>query len=183
MTNRKEKLESACRSFLCPGLALRKEMPRRRKGTEDTEDAPFLKQEQKPVVIMDEGEDFDDASSSDEDHDDDPVVQSYDVFISNQLQDQIYLLQYPIRNPDEEYYDQSAPYTARIKPKEGFDIDVPIDIRNYRVSREDKFSGLHLDPSVKAEARTFDRQRLSGKCQSNQANYFVGVFTGGDTGR
>ena len=120
--------------------------------------------------------DLDDPSFSEDDNDDDPVVKSYDVFISNQLKDYIYLLQYPIRNPDEEYYAQSAPYNARIKPNEGsFDLDVPIDNRNYSISRGDKFGGSHLG----SESRTFDRQRLSGKCQSNQANYFVGVFTGG----
>jgi hypothetical protein len=159
----------------------REEMPpRRRKGNKETGDAPFQPQEQKPVEIMDGVEDLDDPSSSEEDHSDDPIVKSYDVFISNQLKDHIYLLQYPIRNPDEEYYSQSAPYNARIKPNEGsFDLDVPIDSRNYNFSRGDKFGGSQLDPSIKAESRTLDRQRLSGKCQSNQANYFVGVFLGG----
>jgi DNA-directed RNA polymerase III subunit RPC5 len=150
--------------------------PRRRKGNKETEDAPYQPQEQKPTEIMDNVEDLDDPSSSEEDNEDDPIVKSYDLFISNQLKDHIYLLQYPIRNPDEEYYAQSAPYNARIKPNEGsFDLDVPIDNRNYCISRGDKFSGSHLD----SESRTFDRQRLSGKCQSNQANYFVGVFNGG----
>ena len=154
-------------------------MPRRRKNTKETEDAP-QPQEQKPVEIIEDADDFDDPSLSEDDNEDDPVVKSYDVFISNQLKDSIYLLQYPIRNPDEQYYDQSAPYNARIKPNEGsFYLDVPIDNRNYSVSRGDKLSGSHMDFSIKTESRTFDRQRLSGKCQSNQAKYFVGIFTGG----
>lgn len=154
-------------------------MPPRRKSNKKTEDAP-RPQEQKPVEIMDDVDELTDPSFSEDDNDDDPVVKSYDVFISNQLKDYIYLLQYPIRNPDEEYYDQSAPYNARIKPNEGsFDLDVPIDNRNYSISRGDKFGGSQMDSGIKTDSKTFDRQRLSGKCQSNQANYFVGVFTGG----
>jgi DNA-directed RNA polymerase III subunit RPC5 len=158
-------------------------MPRRRLRSRDTEQDSFQHQEKKPIEIIDDADNDEVVSSSGDETDedqDDPVVKSYDVFMSNQLRDHIYLLQYPIRNPDEEYYDESAPYSARIKPNEGsFEIDVPIDNRNYNTLNGDRLRGPHSDGILKTELRIFDRQRLSGKVQSNHANYFVGVLNGG----
>jgi RPC5 protein len=119
-------------------------------------------------------------SSDEEEYNDDPVIKTYDVFFSNQLMDQIYLLQYPIRNPDEQYLDDCAPLLARIKPNEGsLELDVPIDVQNYSSFRGEKFAGSPADANVKPENNVLDRQRLNGKRQPNQANYFVGTIRGG----
>ena len=83
-----------------------------------------------------------DLSLSDEETDEsDPVVKSYDVFLSDQLADKIYLVQYPIRNPDEQYYDENAAFEARIKPTEGLlEVDVPISVSNPRSERKCVFA-------------------------------------------
>jgi len=120
------------------------------------------------------------SSSEEEEYGDDPVLKTFDVFVSNQLKDNIYLLQYPIRNPDEQYFDDSAPLLARLKQNEGaMELDVPIDTQNYNASRGEKFASAHMDPNVKSENKVLNQQRLSGKAQSNQANYFVAVVRGG----
>lgn len=136
------------------------------------------REEIKTIEVSDE-ESEDITSSSDED-DDDPVVNTYDVFVSNQLKDHIYLLQYPLRNPDEQYYDHSAPYEARMKAKEGIlELDVPVDPNNFSILRGEKFAGHSQgDHSVKQELKVLDRQRLSGKTHTNEASYFVGLMRG-----
>jgi DNA-directed RNA polymerase-3 subunit RPC5 len=121
-------------------------------------------------------------SSSDEELDDDPILKTYDVFISDQLKDHLYLLQYPIRNPDEQYYDESAPYEGRIKPKEGLlELDVPLDPNNFSLLRGEKFAGIGQgEHGVKLETMVLDRQRFTGRIHQNEANYFVGVVRGGE---
>ena len=119
------------------------------------------------------------TSSSDEDIDD-PVVTTYDIFISDQLKEHLYLLQYPIRSSEEQYYDQDVPYTARMKPKEGtLEVDVPLDQNNISVLRGEKFAGnLQAEHGIKQEISVLERQRLSGKTHENEASYFVGIFRG-----
>ncbi len=51
------------------------------------------------------------------DEDDDPVVQEVDVFLSKQLSENLYLLQYPVR-PVHMGYDDAEHLAARIKPKQ-----------------------------------------------------------------
>jgi DNA-directed RNA polymerase III subunit RPC5 len=61
---------------------------------------------------------------------DDPVIAEYDVYVTPDLQEQIYLLQYPNRSRDKA--DSHASNTAvdvRIKPKSGFmEIDMETNI-------------------------------------------------------
>jgi RPC5 protein len=158
-------------------------MSRRRKsGNKEKVDESFGKGKDSIGIQDDIDKDQDLFSSDEEEYDDDPVVRTYDVFVSNQLDDHIYLLQYPIRNPDEQYSDESAPLQVRMKPKEGaIELDVPIDTQNYSIVRGEKFAGSLTDSAVKPESKTLDRQRLSGKPQPNQATYFVGVMRGGVT--
>jgi RPC5 protein len=152
--------------------------PRKTRGTLDPENEE-MEVESTPIEIPDD--DLDLSSSSEEEYEDDPVVKTYDVFLSDQLKDQIYLLQYPIRNVEEQYLGEEAPYNARIKPGEGaLEMDVPIDTQNFSISRSERFvNGLATDVNVKREVKTFDRQRLSGKAQPNQASYFVALALGG----
>lgn len=152
--------------------------PRRRKPAKGAE-ITAAEQEGSRIEIADDSEDNDSLSSEDEDEDD-PVIKTYDVFVSDQLKDHIYLLQYPIRNPQEQYYEDSAPFEARIKPKEGMlELEVPFDPNNLSLIRGEKFAGQSADSGVKRESRVLDRQRLSGIAQPSQANYFVAMTRGG----
>ncbi|KAL1643750.1 hypothetical protein SLS58_004766 [Diplodia intermedia] len=69
------------------------------------------------------------------DHDDDPVLAEYDVFITPELEEQIYLLQYPNRGRDQPYNERSnsKPLEVRMKPNTGFiEVDVPVNVHgNY----------------------------------------------------
>lgn len=159
-------------------------MPRQRKGSKAKDDGPIEAPRESVEIREDVNEKGGASSSSDEEAGDDPVVKTFDVFVSHKLKDYIYLLQYPIRNPDEQYHDDSAPYQARIKPTDGsLEIDVPIDTTNYNVDQGQKFAGAQTNSNGKREKKVLDRQRLSGKAQLNQASYFVGVMRGGLTFR
>jgi len=149
-------------------------MTRRRNG----EDESFAERKE-AIIIQDDIQDEVFSSSDEAEYDDDPVVKTYDVFLSNQLKDHIYLFQYPIRNPDEEYRDEAAPFTVRMKPIEGaMELDVPIDTINFSAPLGEKFGASHTDLNTKSENKRLDRQRLSGKPQKNHANYFLGVMRG-----
>jgi DNA-directed RNA polymerase III subunit RPC5 len=146
-------------------------MARRRKSGREEKygDQQQPPQEERPIEILDDIEGLD----SDEEPDDDPVIKTYDVFVSNQLKDHIYLLQYPIRNPDEQYYDDFAPFNARIRPKEG-SMEVDVSINRPPARELDR-----KDSAVNSDTNAMTRQRLSGKSQLNQANYFAAVINGG----
>lgn len=157
-------------------------MPPRRRRTKDPEEESRDHGEI-AIEIPDNIDDDDSPSSEDDEYDDDPVVKTYDVFVSDQLKDHIYLLQYPIRSQDEQYYAESAPLEARMKPKEGtLELDVPIDPHNYSIFRGEKFAGhQQTESGVKRETRPLDRQRLSGTTQPLHASYFAAVMRGGLT--
>ncbi|KAJ9623101.1 hypothetical protein H2203_006034 [Taxawa tesnikishii (nom. ined.)] len=62
--------------------------------------------------------------------DEDPVTAEYDVFITPDLAEKIYLLQYPIRNREQPYNDRhgAMPTEMRIKPGAGFmEMDVEMN--------------------------------------------------------
>lgn len=69
------------------------------------------------------------------DSEDDPVVAEYDVYITPEMEQQLYVLQYLNRPPDQPFTKatESQPSEVRIKKDSGFiEVDVPIDIRqNY----------------------------------------------------
>jgi DNA-directed RNA polymerase III subunit RPC5 len=157
-------------------------MRRSRKSSKATE-LPSTTQPISIEVPDDDGDgDGDDQSSSSEGEcEDDPVLKIYDVFVTDQLKDHTYLLQYLIRNPEEPYYDRSSPYTARIKSKEGIlEVDVPLDQNNFSLLRGEKFA-VHsqTEPGVKQDNRILDRQRLGGRAHENEASYFVSTVRGG----
>lgn len=151
-------------------------MPRRRNATtRDTEEEP---EEQQNAIEINDDDDDDEDVSSDEDFDDDPTVRTYDIFMSDQLKEHIYLLQYPIRNPEDSYCDEYSPSEARIKPNEGvLEVDVPIIKQDFSFLHGQKIVGTQSD-GVRQEARDTDQQRLSGKTQTNQANYFLATMRG-----
>jgi DNA-directed RNA polymerase III subunit RPC5 len=63
--------------------------------------------------------------------DDDPVKAEYDIFITPQLAEDLYLLQYPNRNRRYPYNERgyAKPMELRVKPKAGFlEIDVPVNV-------------------------------------------------------
>jgi hypothetical protein len=150
-------------------------MPRRRKATKDTGDDP---EEQRNAIEINDDDNEDEGISSDEDFDDDPTVRTYDIFMSDQLKEHIYLLQYPIRNPEDPYCNDYLPSEARIKPNEGLlEVDVPIVKQDFSFLHGQKSAGTQSD-GVRQEARDMDQQRLSGKTQTNQANYFLATMRG-----
>ncbi|KAF2258490.1 hypothetical protein CC78DRAFT_537718 [Lojkania enalia] len=67
--------------------------------------------------------------------DDDPVVSEYDVFITPDLEQQLYILQYMNRPPEQPFTEamRSRPSEVRIKEESGFiEVDVPLNIhQNY----------------------------------------------------
>jgi len=128
----------------------------------------------------DAGPDREFAASEEEEADFDPVVKKFDVFVSNTLKDHLYLLQYPIRNWEEQYTDEWAPLGIKMKPNEGaMEFEVPIDTQNYCSEQGEKFGPQHQDFNSPQDGKTLDRQRLSGKPQQNQASYFIGRMRGG----
>ncbi|KAF1839486.1 hypothetical protein BDW02DRAFT_486822 [Decorospora gaudefroyi] len=75
------------------------------------------------------------APRVEDDDDDDPVVAEYDVYITPEMENQLYVLQYLNRPPDQPLTKatDSKPSEVRIKKDAGFvEVDVPINIhRNY----------------------------------------------------
>ena len=64
------------------------------------------------------------------DEENDPVIAEYDVYMTPELQEQIYLLQYPNRDRDKPYIHTSDTSAGvRIKPKSGFmEIDMETNV-------------------------------------------------------
>lgn len=77
-----------------------------------------------------------DTRDEDEDKDEDPVTAEYDVFITPDLIEKLYLLQYPNRNKHQPYSDAHGTkiLEMRIKPDSGFmEMDTALN------------TGLHFD--------------------------------------
>ncbi|KAI9836628.1 MAG: hypothetical protein M1819_001262 [Sarea resinae] len=85
------------------------------------------------------------SSSDDED---DPVVRTYDVFITPEMSEQLFVLQYPNRAADSPYCEanHAKPLELRMKPRSGHvELDVPMNIRaNY-----DKIKGIEWGEAVR----------------------------------
>src|ERR1700744_276319 len=67
----------------------------------------------------------------DTDDEDDPIVAEYDVYLTPEDDDRLYLLQYPNRDLDMAYNARnlSAPTEMRIKPDAGFlELDIGLGI-------------------------------------------------------
>ncbi|KAF2873367.1 Sin-like protein conserved region-domain-containing protein [Massariosphaeria phaeospora] len=81
------------------------------------------------------GPSTDAAAATNTAEDDDAVVAEYDVFITPQLQQKLYVMQYMNRGPDQPFTKAtgSKPEEVRIKESSGFiEIDAPLNIRqNY----------------------------------------------------
>src|SRR5262249_54847798 len=61
--------------------------------------------------------------------DDDPVIRTYDIFMTSELAKQLYLFQYPVRSVNKPYIKahNTCPIEARMKPNSGLlEMDVPI---------------------------------------------------------
>lgn len=78
----------------------------------------------------------------------DPVVAEYDVFITPEMAEQVYLLQYPNRDRGLPYNDgtRMKPLEMRIKPKAGFiELDVPMHVH----TNFDKRKGITWGEAVR----------------------------------
>ena len=84
----------------------------------------------------DSPKDSDDESEDDDDLDgyeseDDPIVREYDVYMTSELAQSLYLFQYPVRSGMKPYTkaQNSCPVDARLKPKSGLvEVDVPVNV-------------------------------------------------------
>ena len=108
--------------------------------------------------------------------DEDPVVREYDIFMTEELADSLYLFQYPVRSKTKPYNkaQSSCPVDARWKPKAGLvEIDVPVNTAlNFdqekgrvwgdvlRKSQQAKESGL---PGKATGARGGKRRKAKGE--------------------
>lgn len=86
------------------------------------------------VDISDDASDSEPASPSEDDDDyesdEDPVVREYDIFMTEELAESLYLFQYPVRSKTKPYNkaQSSCPVDARWKPKAGLvEVDVPVN--------------------------------------------------------
>lgn len=68
-------------------------------------------------------------------NEEDPVLEEIDVFLSKNLENKIYILQYPIR-PQSKTYDDSNFLSAKIKPKVNkVELDIGLDTYNDNYSK------------------------------------------------
>jgi DNA-directed RNA polymerase-3 subunit RPC5 len=76
-----------------------------------------------------------------EDSDDDELLAEYDVFLTPELQEQLYLLQYPDRRATQPYNEstKSRPLEMRLKPTSGF---MEVDIGTNVTKRFNKAKGI-----------------------------------------
>lgn len=124
---------------------------------------------------VDEIDEQDVKSSGDEykdaDEEDDPVVQEFAVFSSNNLGDNIRLLQYPTRSVYRPLVEDQGRgiREARIKPKSGIvEVDIPLVTNKFY----DKEKGESWN--------NVDRQTFGGVLKQGQGRYMVGVFKEGE---
>jgi DNA-directed RNA polymerase-3 subunit RPC5 len=84
----------------------------------------------------------------DSDSDADPVIAEYNVFVTPQLKEQLYLLQYPSRARSTPYDAAHAtlPSELRIKPKTGF---LEVDIGATTRANFDKLKGLQWGQALR----------------------------------
>lgn len=76
------------------------------------------------------------------------MVAEYDVFITTDLTEELYLLQYPNRAREEPYNAAShnAPMNIRMKPKAGFiEVEVPLNVKNHF----DKYKGIKFGEALR----------------------------------
>jgi DNA-directed RNA polymerase-3 subunit RPC5 len=72
-----------------------------------------------------------DVDDIDYESDDDPVVREYDVFMTSELAQSLYLFQYPVRSNTKPYTkaQNACPVDARWKTKAGLvEVDVPVNV-------------------------------------------------------
>lgn len=78
-----------------------------------------------------EGSDDDSGDDAGYESEDDPIVREYDVYMTSELAQNLYLFQYPVRAGMKPYTkaQNSCPLDARLKPKSGLvEVDVPVNV-------------------------------------------------------
>ncbi|QSL66716.1 hypothetical protein MERGE_001100 [Pneumocystis wakefieldiae] len=114
--------------------------------------------------------------------DDDPIIKTYNIYISSYLNDKLYLFQYPIRPSSQPYIEESLnkPLELRIKPKSGIvEIDVPIYTKQYyNKERGIKFSKNLENDFSKNKYSILNFQTLSSKISPCRNYYMVGIIRG-----
>ncbi|GFR90056.1 DNA-directed RNA polymerase III subunit RPC5 [Elysia marginata] len=98
-----------------------------------------------------------------EDSDDDPVTDEVDVFLSQSLSDNLYLMQYPLR-PKGMGYNHLDHLSARVKPvQKRVEIELALDTRskNYSASKGEQIA-VNVDGNLPQNAgdRVFSTSRM-----------------------
>ena len=107
--------------------------------------------------------DTSDSSSADGEPDDDPVIGSFDVFLSHELLDQLYVVQHPLR-PVRRPMD--TPARARIRPhNQILEMTYALDPNS-----------AHYDDSAGAGRRITELTHRSRTVRPETRNYAVGVL-------
>lgn len=80
----------------------------------------------------------------------DPVVKEIDVYLSKELTDKMYLLQYPVR-PKQSNYDEVTHLSAKIKPKQQkLELEVALNTSsaNYDRSKGEQVSAVLIIQTI-----------------------------------
>ncbi|KAJ3339963.1 DNA-directed RNA polymerase III subunit RPC5 [Gonapodya sp. JEL0774] len=128
---------------------------------------------------------------------DDPVDAEYPVFLSRELADSLYLLQFPAGHAPEQAI--GLPVSGRLKPKtKQMELDVPLDTRDAHYDPErgammaekrearkggkagDGYNDMDVDGyglSMGASRKLLEKQTYGSSFAPGLANYCVGIFS------
>lgn len=120
-----------------------------------------------------------DRYASGDDEDDDPVVCSYDIHITDSQAPDLYIFQYPVRSRNKPYTkaENACPLEARLKPKSGLvEVDVPVNVHvNY-----DEEKGRAWGDVLRKAAKEAGRNQLAGSAGGVAGNKRRKVARGDD---
>src|SRR6266542_448599 len=128
-------------------------------------------------------------SDSDSELDPNDIVQDIPIYLSQQLANELYIIQYPVRPRTNPYVGNNIPREARFKQlSQKLELDIPLQTNSQWYNR-DRGEDLALGLNDK-EARTIydrswrrdrndgllDKQTLQSTIVQPQANYWMGVI-------
>ena len=115
---------------------------------------------------------------------DDPVVEEFDVFLSKQLAENLFLLQYPVR-PSQMTYDDADVTNVKFKPRQQtlmYEVGIDVTSNNYNKSKGEQIA-INVDGSDPGANATYqsekmDKQVLTSLPSGAKPNrYAVGYFS------
>ena len=116
--------------------------------------------------------------------DEDPVVQETDVFLSKQLANNLFLLQYPVR-PSKMSYDEADVSNVKFKPRQQtltFEVGIDVSSNNYNRSKGEQIA-INVDGNNPGADATYasekmDKQVLTSLPSGSKPNrYAIGYLS------